>query len=374
MLCGSAFRAGGTPADTGFDELRELATAAGDKRSLVLGMAGHLTTLTFNAHYRQAAAMASEFATLVESIGDPAMTAGLLYAAAQAKWEAGAATESLQLSQRVIDVAHGDPTLGDFVIGSPLGWALTLKGAAGMSLGSPRWREDLEAGIAMVRSADPNAGPFVQLYKYQAAMQNGALLPTAQDVARAAQSLDIAQRSGNNIAVAYALMNRGTTLIYHDSEDTAAGLEFLATASEMFANQQLTKTLRRMFNIEFARERRRSGDFGGAIDLATTVLTRQFDTGEMVFRGPATAVLVEALLARGSATDIADAEGAIDRLAAVRTLPGFVLHELPLLRLRALLARAHGDQAGYRQFLQCFRAAAQKAGFEGYLAQAEAMS
>ena len=37
-------------------------------------------------------------------------------------------------------------------------------------------------------------------------------------------------------------------------------------------------------------------------------------------------------------------------MATVPVDPGFVLHELPLLRLRALLARAHGDEAGYREF------------------------
>ena len=374
LLCGSAFQVGGTPADTGFDELRELTAVAGDKRSLALGMAGHLTTLTFNALHREAAAMASELAALVDSIGDPAMTVGLLYAAAQAKWEAGEATESLRLAQRVIDVADGDSTMGDFVIGSPLAWALTVKGAAGMFLGRPGWRDDLKVGIATARSVDPNARPLVQLYKYQAAVQNGAVLPDAQDVARAAESLEIAQRSGNNIAVAYALMNRATTLIHNDSDDTAAGLEFLEKAKEMFVDEQLTMTLRRMSNIEFARERTRSGDFGGAIDLATTVLARQFETGEMVFRGPATAVLVEALLSRGSATDINDAELAVDRLAAVPTEPGFVLHELPLLRLRALLARAHGDEPGHQRFLERFRARAHEADFEGCLAQAEATS
>src|ERR1700739_1568391 len=77
LLCGSAFQVGGTPADTGFDELRELTTTAGDKKSLAIGMAGHLTTLTFNGRHSDASAMASEFATLVESIGDPAMTVGL---------------------------------------------------------------------------------------------------------------------------------------------------------------------------------------------------------------------------------------------------------------------------------------------------------
>ena len=177
LLCGSAFQVGGTPADTGFDELRELTTAAGDKRSLAVGMAGHLTTLTFNARHREAASMASEFATLVESIGDPAMTVGLFYAAAQAKWEAGEATESLRLAQRVIDIADGDPTMGDFVIGSPLAWALTLKGAAEMFMGRRGWRDDLRKGIVLARSVGAAARSFVQLYKYAAAIQNGALQP-----------------------------------------------------------------------------------------------------------------------------------------------------------------------------------------------------
>ena len=142
----------------------------------------------------------------------------------------------------------------------------------------------------------------------------------------------------------------------------------------MFVTEQLTMTLRRMSDIEFARERARSGDIDGAIEWAEAVLAEQFDTGEMVFRGPATTVLVEALLSRGSAADLEEAERAVDRLAAVPTEPGFVLHELPVLRLRALLARAHGDEPGYQQFLQRFRASAQEAEFEGCLAQADAMA
>jgi adenylate cyclase len=59
---------------------------------------------------------------------------------------------------------------------------------------------------------------------------------------------------------------------------------------------------------------------------------------------------------------------------AIPTEPGFVLHELPVLRLRALLARVHGDEPGYQQLVERFRVKAQEAGFEGYLAQAEAMA
>ncbi|MCV7075164.1 ATP-binding protein [Mycobacterium szulgai] len=371
LLCGSAFQVGGTPADTGFEELRELTIAAGDKKSLAVGMAGHLATLTFNSRHCEAADMATEFATLVESIGEPAMTVGLFYPAAQAKWEAGEATESLRLAQRIIDLADGDPTMGNFVIGSPLAWALTLKGAAEMFLGRPGWREDLRAGIVLARSVDAGARSFVQLYKYAAAIQNGAVHPTARDVELAAESLEVAQQSGDNAALAYALFNRAVSLLHHNSE--ADGLEFLVQAKEMVVREQLTTTVRRMCDIEFARAHSRSGDYGSAIELASTVLAEQFETGEMIFRGPATTVLVEALLSRGVAGDIAAAELAVDRLAAVPTEPEFVLHELAVLRLRALLARAHGDAAGYAQFRERFRDKAVQASFEGCLAQAEAL-
>ena len=43
LLSGSAFRVGGSGADTGFDELRDLCTAAGDQRSLAIGMTGLVT-------------------------------------------------------------------------------------------------------------------------------------------------------------------------------------------------------------------------------------------------------------------------------------------------------------------------------------------
>ena len=63
----------------------------------------------------------------------------------------------------------------------------------------------------------------------------------------------------------------------------------------------------------------------------------------------------------------------MDRLAAVPTDPGFVLHEIPILRLRALLARASGDDVEYQRFRARFVARAQEVAFEGLLAQANAM-
>jgi adenylate cyclase len=84
--------------------------------------------------------------------------------------------------------------------------------------------------------------------------------------------------------------------------------------------------------------------------------------------------LVESLLRRATEGDIAEAQTAIDRLAAVPTDPGFVLHEIWLLRLRALLARGRGDEAGYRHYRDRYRKSATQLGFEGHIASAEAMT
>ena len=63
---------------------------------------------------------------------------------------------------------------------------------------------------------------------------------------------------------------------------------------------------------------------------------------------------------------------AVAFVEAVPTDPGFVLHELPLLR--ALLAEARGDEVAYRDFVNRYRAVATKVGFEGHIAMAESMT
>src|SRR6185437_1050656 len=103
-------------------------------------------------------------------------------------------------------------------IGSPLAWAQTLKGAAGMLLGRPGWRNDLRAGILLARSADNAARSYVQLYKYAAAILNGAIDPSVRDLDLAAESLEVARQSGDNAALAYALLNHAVAVLRTDPE------------------------------------------------------------------------------------------------------------------------------------------------------------
>jgi hypothetical protein len=69
---------------------------------------------------------------------------------------------------------------------------------------------------------------------------------------------------------------------------------------------------------------------------------------------------------------VAEAEAAITRLADAPD-DGLVIRGIWLLRLRALLARAHGDDTAYRDYRDRYRDMARSLEFEGHIAWAEAM-
>jgi adenylate cyclase len=129
-----------------------------------------------------------------------------------------------------------------------------------------------------------------------------------------------------------------------------------------------------MIDIELGREKARTGDLDDAIDLLTPVAETELAAGGLGVYGFAADVLVESLLQRGGSADIAAAQAEIERLEAVHTEAGFVWYEISTIRLRALLARANGDEAGYRLFADRYRSMAMELGFEGHIAMAEAMT
>jgi hypothetical protein len=69
--------------------------------------------------------------------------------------------------------------------------------------------------------------------------------------------------------------------------------------------------------------------------------------------------------------DLADAEAAVDQLAAVSAHHAWVISDVWLLRPRALLAQAHGDETAYRDYRDRYRAMATSLSFEGHMRWAE---
>ncbi len=74
MLCGIGWRVHANVAATHFGELRNLCDEAGDKSSLAIGMAGLMLEQMFiDGRLTDAAHLAAELMTLLESIGDDAL-------------------------------------------------------------------------------------------------------------------------------------------------------------------------------------------------------------------------------------------------------------------------------------------------------------
>ncbi len=372
LLCMNTVRVAGSIADTGFDELRDLCSAAGDTVSLAIGMAGLVMTLVFHNRYREAAQLASDLSPLLESIADPALT--LMLIVAQSMWMAGQPAEGLRLAQRVIDLADGDPTKGSLgPIGSPLAMAIMMRGSCRYCLGAPGWREDLDQSITLTRSVDAMTLITPVLYKYRFAAHAGAVLPDAAADRDTAEAMRRAEHSGDDFQVDAARVSRGLVLIHQGGSQRAAGFALLAEFREANLRHGYAKDVVRTVDTEIAKEKARTGDIDGAIQLARAVVDYSFDAGDVLSLGEAVRVLAESLLQRGTSADLTEAQAAIDRLAAEPTDPGFVLFELPLLRLRALLAQARGDAATYAQFRDRYRNMAKTLGFEGHIALAEAM-
>src|SRR5262249_43143416 len=149
---------------TRFEELRDLCTEAGDKSSLAAAMAGLTMEHVLHARVLEASRLASEYMTVVESIGEPTLTIALSFAAITAKVQTGEWDEVMRWSQSTIDLAQGDPTRGGQILGSPLAVALAFRGLAKWATGAAGWREDFERAMAMAREFDPSVRPAVIAY------------------------------------------------------------------------------------------------------------------------------------------------------------------------------------------------------------------
>ena len=375
MLCGIAWRVHIDVAGDRFDELRELCTAAGDKASLAIAMAGLVMDHMHQDRMREASQLASEAMALIEAVGDPTLTVGLSFAAIYAKIENAEWSDTLRWSQRVIDLADGDPSKGNFIVGSPLALAFTTRGTARWCLGRPGWRDDLSQGLAMARSADPMSYAFAIAFVYFSGIHNGVLRPDDSAMREIEDALRITERSGDDLAVAFVRVTLGLALVHrHTSAARDHGQDLLAEVSEVFVRRGHNLGELPLVDVYSARERARGGDRDGAIPLMRAAVDHLFREGRLLALGvPTTCVLVETLLDRGADGDVAEAEAATERLAAAPADEGLVIREIWLLRSRALLARARGDDAAYAHFRDHYRDMARSLGFEGHIAWAEAM-
>jgi hypothetical protein len=284
-------------------------------------------------------------------------------------------SDVLRWSQRVIDLADGDPSKGNFIIGSPLALAFATRGGARYFLGRPGGRDDMRHGLALARSTNPLSYASVVTYVYWGGITAGVLRPDDSAMREIEEALQIAERSGHDFALAQARETLGFALVHRDSTaERGRGQQLLAEVDEMCRRQGQALGDLPVIELYLARERARRGDRDEVIPLMRAAVDQLSREGLSLALGvPATGVLVETLLDRGAESDVAEAEAAIERVAAAPADDGLVMRDVWLLRLRGLLARVHGEDARYREYRDRYRDMARTLGFEGHIAWAEAM-
>jgi hypothetical protein len=376
MLCGIAWRVHEHVAGARFDELRELCTAAGDKASLAISMAGLVADHALQDRLREASQLASEAVALAESVGDPTLTVGLVLPVVYTKFASAEWPEVLRWSQRVIDLADGDPSKGNFLFGSPLALAFATRAMGRYFLGRPGWHDDLQQGLAMARSADPLSYATVVTYVYTPGIPAGVLSPDDRTMGEIEDALRIAERSGDDLAVTWARLTLGLALVHRQTAaELDRGHKVLAEVGEVLRRPGYNLGELAIVNVYLARERARCGNRDEAIPLMRAAVDHMVRQGQLLQWGiPGTGVLVETLLDRGSENDVAESEAAIERLATARADDGLVMRDIWLLRLGALLARAHGDAEVYNHLRDRYRDMAKTLGYEGHIGWADAMT
>jgi class 3 adenylate cyclase len=373
MLCGAGWRVDAHVAGH-FQELRELCSIAGDKASLALGMTGMVMDHMMHARLREASQLASEQMALLESIGDPALTVGAGSMAILIKYRTGEIADVLRWSQTVIDWADGDPAKGNLVVGSPLALALVWRGVARFWLGRDGWRQDLDDAVAMARNVDRATHALVLFWKHGWAITNGVLVADDSAVRELDEALQMAERSGDDTELGLIKYILGIALgTRDDAADHQRGMELMAQVREMCVDQRFYQSELPGFELHAARDRALRGDCEGAIPVIRRVVNEFFEAGQLAYGAVVTTYLVEALLDRGNEGDVTEAQGAIDRAAKLPPDESLVLRDVWLLRPRALVARARGDDDAYRELANRYGALAKSLGFEGHIVMAAAM-
>lgn len=365
LLCSNAFRRF-HPESARFDELRQLCTAAGDKASLAIGMAGLVMEHIIRGRLREASQLASETMTLLEAIADPALTAALSFTSCVAKFQVGEMEDVLRWSEAVIDIADSQRTGENIILGSPLALHLAFRGAAKSQLGSRGWQADIEQAIDMSRASDALTHSAVIAYSYLA-IPNGVLVADDTTLGAIDSALQMAERSAEDIALVLIRMTLGIAIVESRQAPVDRGYGMLAELREICIKERYAMNIVAPLALYQVRRLIDQGRIDEGVSTARSAVDELFHTDNLANSHSGITTFVEALLARGSGDDLDEAEAAINRLAATRPGARWTLRDIYVLRLRALLARGRGDDGAYRDYRDRYRAMAIDLGYEGHM-------
>lgn len=186
------------------------------------------------------------------------------------------------------------------------------------------------------------------------------------------EAVQIAERCSEDLPLVVLRMTLGTALTYRDSAGRERGVAMLAELRDTCIKERYGLNMVPTLELYIARTTA-DDDIDRAIQQTRAALEELYGWGNFANCDGGTRFLVQLLLARGTENDLLEAEAAIHRLVGTLAGSEWVTRGLFVLQLRALLARARGDDIGYREHRDRYRAMANELGFEGDMQWAREM-
>ena len=221
-------------------------------------------------------------------------------------------------------------------------------------------------------NSDPTTLALVVAWTYGLAIAYGVLRADDSAVRASEEAVQTAQRAGNDHAVGLAEYALGAALLYRDAAaDRHRGLEIMVQVREFAARAwSLHGPGNRVVGRPGKGQARRprcchSGGAQSRRRAAPGRTARVWRLGHRHSGGDAAGAWRRGRPGRSRGGDRPVGEPPADDGSAMR--------DIWLLRLRALLARARGDDVAYRDLVTRYREMAESLGFEGHIAMAEAM-
>jgi hypothetical protein len=197
---------------------------------------------------------------------------------------------------------------------------------------------------------------------------DGALLAATE------AAVQTAQKASSDRALGLAAYTLAVGLLTQDAAaDRQRGLEWMMQARDIWLRKRALFLIP-VTDVWAARELARRGDRDAAIPMMREAVGELRQAGNLFYGVWGAGVLVETLLEREAADDLAEAEAEIDRLANLCADRGSATTDIMLLRLRALQSRARGDDVAFGDLASRYRTMAESLGFDGHVESATTMT
>ncbi len=327
-------------ADDQYREFRHLTVEAADPMSYALGTAGRIISLSLN-HNRvpDAMVLAAELEETLPDVDCDAPTmAVILIAVAFAHFTNCDFDAAKPVIQAVLSLPHERPTMEVAVSNSILGYMMTCEGDSEHG----RWHS--RKGIEQARTLHPvNSAVAMTYWAIHAAL--GLYEVDERVEEEMCRALERAESFGDICGVIAAQAAYGTALLRARNSARDVAINILKQARTNIENRNIYAVALATVAVDLAMEAARCGELDEAIDDLRKSFALQLSGGFQLLAGYSGESLVELLIQRGTADDIAEAQSVVAHSRARRaSIPAM---DLWWLRSRAMLAKTAGDVEGY---------------------------